>query len=99
MFNKIIVSAISAVLALSITGSCSAAASKQGEEMAKSMGQIKGMEKCYGIAKANQNDCGTANHSCAGESKIDGDKNAWMMVPTGLCNKIVGGKTKAPVES
>jgi len=25
-----------------------------------------GQEKCYGIAKAGQNDCGTAKHACAG---------------------------------
>ena len=24
-----------------------------------------GTEKCYGIAKAGQNDCGTAKHGCA----------------------------------
>ena len=24
-----------------------------------------GQEKCYGIAKAGQNDCGTAKHACA----------------------------------
>ena len=26
-------------------------------------------EKCFGIAAAGQNDCQTATHSCAGESK------------------------------
>ena len=29
-------------------------------------------EKCYGLAKAGQNDCAsTGNHSCAGTSKIN----------------------------
>jgi hypothetical protein len=28
-------------------------------------------EKCYGVAKAGQNDCGTATHSCAGKAKKD----------------------------
>ena len=27
-------------------------------------------EKCYGVAAAGQNDCQTASHSCAGESKL-----------------------------
>ena len=26
-----------------------------------------GQEKCDGVAKAGQNDCGTAKHACAGE--------------------------------
>jgi len=30
-------------------------------------------EKCFGIAKAGQNDCGTAKHACAGSSKADND--------------------------
>jgi uncharacterized membrane protein len=40
------------------------------------------------------NDCGNANHQCAGESKADGAKNEWLNVPTGLCSRIVGGSTK-----
>ena len=50
-------------------------------------------EKCYGIAKAGQNDCATGSHGCAGEAKLPGAKNEWLSVPTGLCNKIVGGST------
>lgn len=54
------------------------------------------MEKCYGIAKAGKNDCGGGKgqtHSCQGHGTKAGDKNDWLMVPTGLCNKIVGGST------
>ena len=48
-------------------------------------------EKCYGIAKAGQNDCGsTGNNVCAGTSRVDNDPNAWLYVPTGVCEKIVG---------
>lgn len=52
------------------------------------------MEKCYGVVKAGKNDCEAANgkHSCAGGSKVDGDINAWILMPSGLCDKIVGGK-------
>lgn len=49
-------------------------------------------EKCYGIAKAGQNDCSTSAHTCSGEAKVDGDKSEWLYVPNGLCNKIVGGR-------
>jgi len=50
------------------------------------------MEKCYGIAKAGKNDCQTANSSCAGTSKKDGQADAWLSVPKGVCEKIAGGK-------
>ena len=33
-------------------------------------------EKCFGIAKAGQNDCQTANSSCAGTSKRDNQGDA-----------------------
>jgi uncharacterized membrane protein len=43
-------------------------------------------EKCYGIAKAGENDCAsTGNNSCAGTSKANYDKSAWVLVPTGTC--------------
>ena len=47
-------------------------------------------EKCYGIAKAGKNDCQTANSSCAGTSRRDGQKDAWIYVPAGTCDRLVG---------
>jgi uncharacterized membrane protein len=48
-------------------------------------------EKCYGIAKAGKNDCAsTGNNSCGGTSKIDRDPKAWIYVPEGYCERIVG---------
>jgi uncharacterized membrane protein len=52
-------------------------------------------EKCYGIVKAGQNDCQTATSSCAGTSKKDAQKDAWIAVPKGTCAKIVGASTTA----
>jgi uncharacterized membrane protein len=53
-------------------------------------------EKCYGIAKAGKNDCAsTGNSSCAGTSKADADPRAWIYVPAGYCERIVGGSLKA----
>ena len=49
-------------------------------------------EKCYGISKAGKNDCQTATSSCAGTSKKDAQGDAWLSVPKGACEKIVGGK-------
>lgn len=53
-------------------------------------------EKCYGLAKAGQNDCAsTGNHSCAGLSKADADPQSWIYVPAGYCERIVGGHMEA----
>ncbi|MEQ8346623.1 MAG: DUF2282 domain-containing protein [Sneathiellaceae bacterium] len=52
-------------------------------------------EKCYGVAKAGKNDCQTSTSSCAGTSKTDGQKDAWIYVPAGLCEKLDGGSTTA----
>jgi uncharacterized membrane protein len=52
-------------------------------------------EKCYGVAKAGKNDCQTASSSCAGTSKKDAQADAWIAVPKGTCDKIVGGKMSA----
>lgn len=49
-------------------------------------------EKCYGIAKAGQNDCAsTGNNSCAGTSRVNGDPNAWIFMPEGYCSRLVDG--------
>ena len=53
-------------------------------------------EKCYGIAKAGKNDCAsTGNNSCGGTSKRNADPKAWIYVPEGYCERIVGG-SKTP---
>lgn len=56
-----------------------------------------GKEKCYGIAKAGQNDCADANgvHSCAGQAKADKAPSEWKYVAKGTCKKE-GGKTAPP---
>ena len=53
-------------------------------------------EKCYGIAKAAKNDCAsTGNNSCGGSSRLDRDPKAWIYVPEGYCDRIVGA-SKTP---
>lgn len=49
-------------------------------------------ERCYGIARAGQNDCATAQHACAAKATADNDPKEWIMVPKGLCQKITGGR-------
>lgn len=57
------------------------------------MAEEKGKEKCYGVAKAGQNDCASATgtHSCAGQSKVDKAPEEWTYVAKGTCDKL-GGK-------
>ena len=46
-------------------------------------------EKCYGVAKAGQNDCAAGpGTSCAGTSKVDYQGNAWTLVDAGTCADI-----------
>ena len=52
-------------------------------------------EKCYGIAKAGQNDCGTAKHTCAGKATKSNAPDEWKYVAKGTCEKL-GGSTTAP---
>jgi uncharacterized membrane protein len=56
--------------------------------------------KCYGVAKAGQNDCATASHSCAGASKKDNDPAEWKSMPRAECEKAggkVGGDAGKPM--
>ena len=55
-------------------------------------------EKCYGIAKKGQNDCGTARHTCAGKATVDNAADDWKYVVAGSCEKL-GGHTKQAVKS
>jgi uncharacterized membrane protein len=54
-------------------------------------------EKCFGIAKAGQNDCASVmgTHSCAGQAKKDLDPTEWKYVVKGGCAKA-GGTTAMP---
>ncbi|MYM32675.1 DUF2282 domain-containing protein [Duganella sp. CY15W] len=54
-------------------------------------------EKCYGVAKTGQNDCGTSAHSCAGQAKADNEPDEWKFVAKGTCEKA-GGKTTPPAK-
>jgi uncharacterized membrane protein len=53
------------------------------------------MEKCYGVAKAGKNDCQTSSSACAGTAKQDGQRDAWILIPKGTCEKIVGASLQA----
>ncbi len=65
---------------------------------AMDMGKIpENKEKCYGIAKAGGNDCGSKKngHTCAAQSKVDNDPAEWKFVNKGECEKLGGKPTEA----
>lgn len=80
MMNQrlIVSSALASVLALGLAG--------------QAAGQGREKEKCFGIAKAGQNDCAnlTGTHSCAGQNKIDNDPGEWKYVAKGTCKSLNG---------
>lgn len=48
-----------------------------------------GMEKCYGVSLAGENDCAAGpGTSCEGTSTVDYQGNAWSLVPAGTCEDI-----------
>ena len=59
--------------------------------------QEKDKEKCYGIAKAGQNDCANlaGTHSCAGQSKVSDDAGEWKYVAKGTCADLKGMTAEA----
>ena len=55
--------------------------------------QAADSEKCYGVAKAGKNDCQTPVSSCAGTNKMDGNGQAFLLLPKGTCDKLTGAST------
>jgi uncharacterized membrane protein len=89
--DKIVAAAISGALALTTATAITPAYAEQAA--------TPPMEKCYGIAKAQMNDCKTSNASCASSATKDSQPDAFLFLPQGLCNKIVGGNLKPPTEN
>lgn len=73
--------------------------------MAPAMAEDASKEKCYGVAKAGENDCAATGHSCKGQTckghsckghaTTDNAPNEWKLVAKGTCEKM-GGKLTAP---
>ncbi len=47
-------------------------------------------EQCAGVIKAGKNDCATSTNACHGHVSTDSDPEAWIYVPVGTCERIVG---------
>jgi uncharacterized membrane protein len=80
--NTVLLSGLASVVALALAGAANAGpAAKPGYDF----------EKCYGVVKAGKNDCQTATGACAGTATADAQGDAWVYVPKGTCDRIVGG--------
>lgn len=83
------------------TAAFALAAVVAGAAMAQDKGaSIKGeKEKCYGVAKAGQNDCQAGpGTTCAGTSKVDYQGDAWKYVPKGTCATMSTPKGKGSLQ-
>jgi uncharacterized membrane protein len=78
--KPLIASSLASLIAMSLSMASSSAFAAAGDT-----------EKCAGIVKAGQNDCGTSKSACAGTAKVDRDSEAWIAVPKGTCARIAGG--------
>jgi uncharacterized membrane protein len=83
-----VLSALAGALACGLLATAAASAHDAAPE--------KAQEKCYGVAKAGQNDCAnlSGTHSCAGQATTDNSDQEWRLVPKGTC-KTLGGKSAA----
>ena len=79
--NSMLHVAISGVLALAGTALASTALAADDSK-----------EQCAGIVKAGKNDCATATNACHGHVTADGNAEAWIYVPKGTCDRILGGR-------
>lgn len=77
--EKLIKSVMVALFAMASTQAVSA-----------SLDATQSTEKCYGVVKAGRNDCNSAKASCAGSSTKDRQPDAYVLMPKGLCEKLVG---------
>jgi uncharacterized membrane protein len=75
-----------------IVASALATALALGLGTANAHAEDKAKEKCYGVAKAGQNDCTnlSGSHSCAGQAKADNDPTEWKYVAKGTCKELSG---------
>lgn len=55
-------------------------------------------EQCAGVIKAGKNDCATSTNACHGHVASDSNPEAWIYLPAGTCEKIVGARVVKVVD-
>ncbi len=94
-------SAATALIAAAALSACSGGTSEATSENAEASSSevtevtAAEQEKCFGIAKAGQNDCAAGEGTtCAGTSVLDYQGNAWKYTGIGECESIGGSLTE-----
>ncbi len=59
--------------------------------MLLSLSNAASAEQCFGVVLAGENDCSTSLNVCAGHSLEDGQLDAYIDLPNGLCEKLTLG--------
>ena len=85
-----------ALVAAALAGLCATSVASAADHDAAAAGD---KEKCYGVAKAGQNDCASSDgaHSCAGQAASDNLPTEWTYVAKGTCEQA--GGTLKPVKA
>ena len=55
-------------------------------------------EQCAGVIRAGQNDCATSTNACHSHVETDANPEAWIYLPKGTCEKIVGARVVKVVD-
>ena len=79
-----------AMTSLMAVGAASVAASALAEEPKQ--------EQCAGVIKAGKNDCATSANACHGHVTSDSNPEAWIYLPAGTCERIVGARVVKVVD-
>jgi uncharacterized membrane protein len=94
-------SAATALIAAAALSACSGGtsetASKSAEVSSSEVTEVTAAEKekCFGIAKAGENDCAAGEGtSCAGTAVLDYQGNAWKYTEAGECEAMGGSLTE-----
>jgi len=77
--NNLLRSTIAGVIALGVVSIAAPASAAD-----------KDMEQCAGVIKAGKNDCATSANACHSHVTTDSHPEAWIYVPKGTCERIVG---------
>lgn len=85
--DRLLKLAVSSLLALAAAGVTSSAVAAEPE-----------MEQCAGIIKAGKNDCATSTNACHGHVETDSNPEAWIYVPKGTCERLVGARVVKVVD-
>ena len=104
--TQLLKTALAGALTLGVASVASVALAQQPMQMTPAMLKMQQQKtmaymeknrfaKCFGVNAAFKNDCQSPGHSCAGQDSKASDPNAFVAMPSGVCEKIAGGSLTA----